>query len=156
MKTVLPEDNLPKQKKTVEQSLYEPGEYEITSDHTFTIEIPLSKTDNRWRIDPDQPTVRHWAKFRMWTYLEEQDMRKKSTKYDELKRMHFIDSDMLDRFKLQKLLQEWSFGEDNENLKLHHVNGVMTDKCFENVMKLHPNILRFLLNSMNGVLERNG
>lgn len=154
-KVVMPEKELSSQKLTTEEILYKPGKYEITPDDDFKIEFALKMVDKRWIITQNGEE-NHWIVFRMWNYEEEIELRKKATIFDEIRRIYNIDNDILDRYKIQRLLKDWSFSKDNERLKIHRINGVLTDECYKNIMKLHPTILRFIIDCMNGVLERNG
>jgi len=165
-KKVIPkiEDELPKksdtgQEERVDEKIYKSGKYEITENEDFTIKIPVWREDesSRWVIvDAKNAQETHEVVFRMWSYEEEIELRKQATNYDPIKRIHLIDHDMLNRLKIQRLMKSWSFEKDNPRLKLLHVNGVMVDESFKNVMRLHPNILRFLIERMNNVLEYNG
>lgn len=154
-KVVIPPETTSKRDVPVEDQLMQPGPYEVTEDEVFTVVLHLEKVDSRWcvRDEPGPRTISHWATFRMWTYEECVELRKLATRYDELRREHVMNHDYLDRLKLQRLLKDWSFAEQNERLKLHHVNGVMTDDCYKKVLKLHPTILRNLLLQMNMILE---
>jgi len=148
--------------KTIEEQLYEAGKYEVTKEHTFKVEFLLDKVNNgeseRWIIvdKKTKSTEEHWAEFRIWTYEEEIEFRKLATTYDPLKRMHFVDHDILNRIKVQRLLLGWSFEKDNLRLKLHHIQGVMTDECYKMFMKLFPNIVKRIIDGMNSVLDYNG
>jgi len=157
-KIVLPQKDINSKPQTTEESLYQTGEYEITPDDDFKIEFYITKIDKRWviRREKSENTEYHWVIFRMWSYEEEIELRKKATSFDEIKRLHSLDNNILDRFKIQRLLKSWSFEEKNQRLKLHHVNGILTDECYKNVMKLHPTVLRFIIQCMNEVLEQNG
>ena len=144
--------------KKIEENLYKPGKFEITEEEEFRIDIPVKLEDKkRWTIVSDKKFAdeTHWVSFRMWTYQEEVELRKQATNYDQIKRMHLIDNDMLNRLKLQKLIKAWSFEEQNPNLKLIHVNGILCDESYKAITNLHPNILRFIIEKMNDVLEYN-
>ena len=96
------------------------------------------------------------VEMRMWTYDESVELRKMATTYDQMKRLHMIDQDALNRLKLQKFLLSWSFGEENERLVLHHQNNTLTDESWKKVVSLYPNILEFIIQQMNAVYEYNG
>lgn len=153
-----PDEQLPHQLPTrVDEQLLEPGEYEITDSEDFTIELPLIKKDKRWAIAFDCPPEKiHKVVFKMWSYECGIDLRKKATQYDDLKRVHFIDHDLLNRLKMQKLIKSWTFEHENSRLKLFHINDVLTDESFKAIMSLHPNILKYIVEKMNEVLEFNG
>jgi hypothetical protein len=92
----------------------------------------------------------------MWTYDEMADMKKMATSYDGLKRVHMIDNDSLNRFKVQRLMVSWTFDRDNPRLRLQHVNGVMTDESWRAFASLQPNISTCIIEEMNKVFEFNG
>lgn len=141
----------------VDEELMPPGKYEVTDEDIFKIDLWLLQKNSRWLIvDSRIPSAsKEWIKFRMWTFDEEVELRKKATKYDEKNRLHYIDNDILNRLKVQKLLIEWSFGNENPRLKIHRVNGVLTDESWNSFRKLHRNIIKYILERMNGILEYN-
>jgi len=141
-----------------DSTLYMPGEYEITNDEDFKIDVYLKRQEKRWTIVGSEKEAEkvHWALFRMWSYEEEVELRKQATNFDPIKRLHLVDNDLLNRLKLKRLLKAWSFEKDNPRMELHHVNGILVDEVFARVMKLHPNILRYIVEQMNGILEYNG
>jgi len=149
--------------KPIDEQLYQAGKYEVTNEHTFKIEffLQVKKDRNdkeRWIVldNKVEDSELHWAEFRMWNYEEEIELRKFATTYDPLKRMHFVDHDVLNRLKIQRLLLAWSFEKDNLRLKLHHVQGVLTDDCYKMFMKLFPNIVKRIVEGMNNILDFNG
>ena len=143
-----------KEEPRFDQALSEPGDYEVTKETKFRIDIPLARSSNWWVIaNTDDAERIEYVEFRMWTYDEMVEMRSNSTKYDQHRRVHMIDHDILNRQKIQKLVTDWSFGENNPRLGLHHVNGVMTDESWDRFAKLQPNIVRFVLEGMNDWLE---
>jgi hypothetical protein len=146
-------------KQRIDAQIANPGKYEITKDDSFKIEFCVKQVGGRWVVtsdaDKEKSTEKHWVEFRMWTFDEDVELRKKSTVFDQIKRMHFIDHDMLNRLKIQKLLKRWSFEKDNPNLKLNHFNGVLVDESWEVFKKLHLKIIRHIIEQMNNVLEFN-
>jgi hypothetical protein len=141
----------------VDEKLMEPGDYEVTPEHTFDVDVFLAQKDNRWVVVPKgKGAIAQKIVLRVWTYDEMVDLRKQATNFDAVRRMHMVDTDALDRLKIQKLLQSWTFGDDNPRLKIHRVNGVMTDESWANFKKLQANIIRYILERMNEVLEYNG
>lgn len=142
----------------IDEELMQPGKYEVTLEHTFDVEVCLLLRDNRWVVvAPKTPkAVEHKVTFRIWTYDEMVELRKKATNFDAMRRMHTVDTDLLDRLKVQKLMQSWTFDKDNPRLKIHRVNGVLTDEAWDNFKRLQANIIRYILDRMNEVLEYNG
>ena len=133
--------------------LMEPGEYEMSKQSTFTVRVPLKQraNDENWWIVVDEAeaeTVEE-VTFRMWSYDEMVEMRKLATKYDQVRRVHMIDHDELNRLKMQRFVSSWTFDENNPRLELHHVNGVLTDEAWTKVKSLQTNILRFIIDQMN-------
>jgi len=139
------------------EALYNPGEYEITPDEDFQIDIYLQRKGKRWVVVQNEQMAdeKHWALFRMWSYEEQVQMRKDATNFDMVKRMHLVDNDTLNRLKLKTLLKAWTFDKNNQRLELNHINGVLPDEVFSRVMNLHPNILNYIIEQMNAVLEYN-
>jgi len=156
MKTV-PGKKKPKQR--VDESLKKAGKYEVTEDDTFDIRFGLINREGRWLIteyvsEDDEDS--HEVVFRMWTFEEEVVLRQKSTAYDTIKKIWSIDQDNLNRLKVQRLLKSWTLDKGNNRLKLLHVDGILSDEGWAAFRKLHPNIVRFILNEMNKILEYNG
>ena len=141
-----------------DKAIMEPGEYEITRSSTFTVKVPLKRRDNKWWVvvEEGEAEVVEEAVFRMWTYDEMVEMRKMATTYDQLRRVHMIDHDILNRLKMQKLMVAWSFGKGNSRLALHHVNGVLSDESWDSVRKLQTNIVKYLMDKMNEWYEYGG
>jgi hypothetical protein len=152
-----PDEQLPsREPERTDEQLYDAGEYVITEKEDFTIDVPLKKIEKRWTVNDYDFDKKHEVVFKMWSYEEGVELRKKSTQYDDIKRVHYIDHDLFNRLKIQKLVKSWTFEEENPKLKMHHVSGVLTDESFKAIMSLHPNILRYIIERMNDVLEYNG
>jgi hypothetical protein len=158
MPTIQPKEGMPlprgQQKQVrVDKVLMGPGEYEVKRSSKFKIEIYLRprSDDDRWWVvcKKEEATVTEEAVFRMWTYDEMIEMRKLATKYDQIRRVHMIDHDVLNMLKMQRFLLSWTFDKNNPRLELHHVNGVMVDESWEKVRLLQPNILKHLMEEMN-------
>ena len=142
----------------VDEALMGPGKYEVTKETRFKVVMNLREKDGRWIImtGPGKGTEQHEAVFRMWSYDEMVELRKMATQYDATKRMHMIDNDNLNRFKVQRLMVSWTFDRDNPRLRLQHANGVMTDESWTAFASLQPNISTHILDEMNKVYELNG
>jgi len=150
-----PTQPMPPEQSGLAKALMLPGKYEVTEADTFTIEIWTKKIDNRWLV-VNKGTVgaeQHEVTCRMWSFDEEVTFRRMALQYDQEKRIHFVDNNLLDQIKLRRLLKSWTFEQDNPNLKLLHVNGVMSDQSWDAVRKLHRNILTFIIAKMNEVLD---
>jgi hypothetical protein len=142
----------------VDESLMEPGDYEVTPEHTFDILLFLKEKDGRWVVvnKGGSGVSEHKIVMRMWSYDEMVELRKRATSYDQNKRIHMIDQDLLNRIKIQKLMMSWTLSDDNARLKIHRRQGALTDESWTNVKRLQTNILQFIINSMNEVYELNG
>jgi hypothetical protein len=144
----------------VDKIVREPSVYEVATDATFTIKFSTKQHEGRWIIcEPDEldsSVENHWVEFKVWNFADEIAIRKESTGYDAYKRMHIVDHDRMNRIKVQKLIKAWSFEEKDDRLKLIHVNGVLCDESYNVFMRLHPNIVRTIIEKMNEVLEYNG
>ena len=143
----------------VDEQLMKPGKYEVGNEHTFEVDIHLSKVrDSRWilvdRAGKDIDS--HKIVFRMWNYDEMIDLKKKATSYDAQKRLHMIDNDVLNRLKIQMFMVSWTFDRENPRLKLFHVQGVLADESWQMFTKLQPNIISHIMEEMNRVYEFNG
>jgi len=134
--------------------LMEAGEYEVTKDSTFVIKLPMSRQGKWWvLVREEDAEIVHEVICRMWTYDEMIEMRKLSTKYDGIRRVHTIDYDILNRLKIQRLIKSWSFANENPRLALHHVNGVLCDESWQAIRRLQTNLLQFIIGSMNDHYE---
>ena len=141
----------------VDEQLLPPGKYEITPESKFKIEFWLKKVDDRWVFaQKGRDAIKEEVTFRMWTYDEMIDIRRKANSYDQLKRMYWVDVDMMNRMKVQKLLTSWTLDRENPRLKIHHVGGVMTDESWKVFTRLQPNISRYIIDKANEILEYNG
>ncbi|MHA2067465.1 MAG: hypothetical protein ACXABY_24120 [Candidatus Thorarchaeota archaeon] len=152
------QSNVPRHDK----ALMEAGEYEVTKSTTFTIEIPLAKRENEsgkilWAVVTEEyADTTEEVVFRMWSYNEMIQLRKLATKYDQLRRVHMIDHDELNRLKIQRLMQSWTLDANNPRLELHHLNGVLSDETWEKVTRVQPTILRYIIEKMNERYEYGG
>ena len=135
-----------------------PSKYEVTPETTFKVPLFLREKDGRWVLmtGAGKNIESHEVVFRMWTYDEMIGMRKMATSYDGIKRIHMIDNDALNRFKIQRLMVSWTFERDNPRLRLQHVNGILTDESWGAFQSLQPNIATSIIEEMNKVYEFNG
>lgn len=142
----------------VDTILQHPGKYEVTPDNTFTFDLLIKDHKGRWVIvDKDMKGVdQHTVTFRIWSYDEMVDLRKRCMIYDNMKRVNLLDSDLLNRLKIQKLLVSWTLDRENPRMKLIHVNGVLSDESWKAFTKLSPNIAERIINEMNLVLDYGG
>ena len=147
-----------KEEPRLDEALMQPGDYEVTPSHTFEILLYLKAKGNRWIVmsGPGKDVTNHKVVMRLWSYDEMVDLRKRATSYDQAKRIHMVDQDLLNRMKIQKLMVSWTLSDDNPRLKLIHNQGVLVDESWEAVKKVQTNILQHIINEMNEVYEHNG
>jgi hypothetical protein len=142
----------------VDEILSKPGRYEITPESKFTIDIYLKEMSGRWvlsnKTDPKAQLEK--VVFRIWTYDEMVELKKRSSVYDQSTRSTSVNPDLLNRLKVQLLMVSWTFGESNHRLKIHHTNGIMTDESWAALTKISPTIISYILDMMNIVLENGG
>jgi len=153
------QQNIPdKRVQRVDSILQPPGKYEVTPENTFSFDLLLKEHKGRWVVaDKDVKGVEcHTVVFRIWSYDEMIDLRKRSMFYDNMKRTNIMDNDLLNRLKIQKLLSSWTLDRENPRLKLMHVNGVLADESWKAFTKLSPNIAERIINEMNLVLDYGG
>ena len=53
------------------------------------------------------------------------------------------------------LLLDWSFKENNPDMRLMHINGILADESIKLFMNLHPNILFYVEERLRDILELN-
>lgn len=144
----------------VDERLMKPGKYEVSDDSKFTVKLHMRQvTPGRWKmvsVEEEGGSVEEVV-FRMWTFDEMVEMRKMATSFDQIRRTYLVDYDALNRLKVQRLMMSWTLDRDNPRLKLHHVNGVLTDESWAVFSKrLLPAIAQHIIDEMNQVYERGG
>ncbi|MCK9154620.1 MAG: hypothetical protein M0P12_00750 [Paludibacteraceae bacterium] len=144
--------------KSVELSLQKPGKYEVNPEQTFDIIINVVNHNGRWIVvhQPTRNSEEHRVSFRIWTFEEMIEIKRKSTNIDPMSRKTNIDLDMMNRMKVQKLLTEWTFSKDNPRLSIQHVNGILTDESWKAFTRLDPTIIQKILDEMNFFLDCGG
>ena len=134
--------------------------YEIKPDTYFYVKfgIRFEKDEIDQNVDRlivtyynkiDEGIENYWLKFRMWNYAEEQEWKKKCTERNEHDD-YMINQIKLFEAKVRNLLLDWSFDE-----KLIHVNGYLSDESYADFNRLHPNIIKYVSQQLNAVLENN-
>ena len=135
--------------------------YEVTPDSVFYVKFGIVPKDGRILVIPEDEVdfeknaEAHWVKFKMWNYEQELEWKNKSTEYDATKRIHALNTDKLNEIKLRNLLVSWSFGEKEDSLKLFHIGSLLTDESLKVFYSLYPVVVRYIVESMNDVLEFN-
>ncbi len=134
-----------------DNAIMEPGQYEVTRSSTFTVKLHLKLNQDKWwtLVPEDRAETTEEVVFRMWTYDEMVELRKLSTKYDTIRRVHMIDHDLLNQLKIQRYMLSWTFDKTNPRLELHHINGVLSDETWEKVKRLQTNLLKYIVDEMN-------
>jgi hypothetical protein len=148
----------PKSIDRIDEKLMQPGKYEIHSGVIFTVTIYMKEREGRWVLmtGAGKDIEKHEITFRMWGFNEMIELRKLATSYDAQKRIHMIDNDLLNRYKIQRLMMSWTFDRDNSRLRIQHVNGILTDEGWTAFTMLQPNIASHIIDEMNKVYEYNG
>jgi len=160
--TVQPKDSKtppPSSKKEpdIALALMPPGKYEVTPDQTFEVVLYVREYKGRWVItDRQTSSVEHKVIFRVWTFDEMIDLKRRATNYDPARRSNVTDVNLLNRLKIQKLLVSWTFSEENKRLEIQHVGGVLTDESWSAFRRLSPAIASKIIDEMNLVLDYGG
>lgn len=153
------------QKVKFDKKIY--SKYQITPQTFFYIKFGLYWLNDSQEYDqPDRLVIKqydklnpniqsHWMKFRIWTYEQSCKWKSLSTQIDVYKNYVF-NKNKLFRTKIRNLLIDWSFKQDNPDMRLMHVNGVLADQSLNLFMNLHPNILFHVQNKLRQVLQYNG
>ena len=135
--------------------------YEVTKDTTFKVEFGLTKVDDRYiviqkdYVSYTADTELVWAKFRMWTYLEELKWKDECLEYSNQSKTQFLNVNKLNEIKVKNLILDWSFSEIDDKFKLLHTDGKLSDESYSVFCGLLPNIANAIVNLMNDVLENN-
>ena len=136
--------------------------YEVTSESYFVISfglveqvggrfVPVNSED----VDNIPQAERHWVKFRMWNYGEELAWKSEFLEYDRASKSQVLNVEKLNERKIRHLMLDWSFGQNEDRLKLLHCDGKLSDESYSMFMGLYPSIANTIVNMMNNVLENN-
>jgi len=138
------------------------SKYEVKPDTVFEVRFGIMMVDGRWTVISENDAEitkgaeKHWVKFRMWNFLEEMSWKSQCMEYDMVRRVNSLNQDRLNDTKLRNLLLDWSFSENDNSLKLLHVNGILSDEGLKMFYALYPSIVRYVITRMNDILEYNG
>lgn len=137
------------------------NKYQITKDTTFYIKFGIAfikQQQNRIVIvqydKANSQIQNHWLKFRMWTYQQYNKFRDLCCEQDQY-RNYVYNRSKLFKMKIKHLLLDWSFKQSDPNMRLMHVNGILSDQSIDDFMRLHTNILLHVQNQLNNVLQAN-
>ncbi len=138
------------------------SKYEISPDSYFVVKFGLfQREDGRFVPIKEEsvetmPTAElHWVKFRMWNYAEELKWKSEFLEYNPATKTQFLNNDKLNERKIRRLLLDWSFGENDDKMKLLHCDGRLSDESYALFMRLYPSIASTIVDLMNLVLESN-
>lgn len=141
---------------------YKDSKYHVNKDSFFIIKFGLlMQEDGRfvpinYESTNDYPnSEKHWVKFRMWYYQEQLQWKQSVMEYNSNVKLQILNQDKLNEIKIKKLMLDWSFGEFDNNLKLLHCDGKLSDESYDMFMGLHPSIAGTIVDLMNLVLENN-
>lgn len=142
----------------------EKSKYEIDKDTTFIIEfgiifdeeqvviIPKNKFEDIDRIGSNL-YEKHWAKFRMWNFLESVSWRQECMDFLQTYRIFNLNVNKFNELKVRRLLLDWSFKDYGDNHRLFHINKQLTDESMNLFFKdFNPLIIQHIVNKMNDFL----
>ena len=134
------------------------SKYEVKQDTVFYIRFGITFVDDRLVVceqDKLNKNIQsHWLKFRMWTFEQCNEIKNRCCQLDRYKN-YIYNKVKLFRQQLKYLLLDWSFGINDPNMKLMHVNKILSDQSINLIMNMHPNILFFIEDSLKDVLQGN-
>ena len=90
----------------------------------------------------------------MWTYQQYNKFRDLCCEQDQY-RNYVYNRSKLFKMKIKHLLLDWSFKQTDPNMRLMHVNEILSDQSIDDFMRLHTNILLHVQNQLNNVLQAN-
>lgn len=137
------------------------NKYQITKDSTFYIKFGIEFIEQQQdrivitQYDKANTNIQnHWLKFRMWSYQECNRFRDLCCQQDQY-RNYVYNKTKLFKMKVKHLLLDWSFKQSDPNMRLMHVNGILSDQSIDDFMRLHTNILFYVQRQLNNVLQAN-
>ena len=134
------------------------SKYQIRQDTCFYIRFGVTWIDDRIvvvkqdKLNPDIES--HWMKFRMWSYEQCNKIKNNCCQLDQYKN-YVYNKTKLFKQSVKYLLLDWSFGINNPNMRLMHVNKILSDESISLFMNMHPNILFYIQNKLKGILQGN-
>lgn len=137
------------------------NKYQVTKDSIFYIKFGIQFIEQEQdrivivQYDKANPNIEnHWMKFRMWNYQQYNSFRDACCQLDQYKN-YIYNRPKLFKIKIKHLLLDWSFKQSDPNMKLMHVNGILSDQSIDDFMRLHTNILMYVQRQLNNVLQAN-
>ena len=140
------------------------SKYEVDKETTFTVEFGIMFNDEQIIIIPKEKFEqidnidtglyeKHWAKFRLWNFLESMSWRQECMEFIQLHRIFNLNTNKFNELKVRRLLLDWSFRERGDDHKLFHYNEQLTDESMNLFFKkFNPNIIQYIVNKMNDFL----
>lgn len=159
-KTHLNSQEIPLQTKIIKEK----SKYEVDIDTTFLIEfgvlfdnehIIIVHKDKFEEIDKIGENLyeKHWVKFRLWNFLESMTWKQECMDFIQMHKIFNLNINKFNELKVRRLLLDWSFKDYGDNHRLFHYNNQLTDESMELFFKkFNPNIIQFIVNSMNNYL----
>lgn len=134
------------------------SKYQVRQDSFFYIRFGLTQMDGRIIVveqDKLNKSIEsHWLKFRIWTYQQSCKLKSDSCQLDKYNN-YIYNKVKLFRLKLKYLLVDWSFGVKDSNMKLMHVDKILSDQSINLIMNLQPNILFHIQEQLKNILQGN-
>jgi hypothetical protein len=97
----------------------------------------------------------HWFKLKPWSFAERTRAKKAATIKDPHSRTTDFDEDKYLEIKVRSCLLDWSISLDNERVKIHRVNGYMTDESWNAINnKVKIAIVDFVFRELDKLVER--
>ena len=148
--------------KIINNNTFKTSKYHVNKDSFFIIKFGLLRQEDgrfipiNYESTDDYPlSEKHWVKFRMWFYNEQLQWKQSVMEYKNSLKLQVLNQEKLNQIKIKKLILDWSFGQFDENLKLLHCDGKLSDESYDMFMGLYPSIAKTIVDLMNMVLENN-
>lgn len=149
--------NLNKDKLVIDKKIY--NKYQIRKDTYFYIKFGIYFTQQQQQTlhlvqydKSDRSIENHWLKFRLWTYQQSCKIKDSCCQQDQY-RNYVYNKAKLFKTKIKYLLKDWSFKDSDANMKLLHVNQILSDQSLNDFMNLHPQILFYIQQQLNVFLQ---
>lgn len=144
-------------KLVIDKKIY--NKYQVHKDTCFYIKFGVCFVQQQEKMlyivqyDKSNRNIEnHWLKFRLWTYQQSCKIKDSCCQPDQY-RNYVYNKAKLFKTKIKYLLKDWSFKETDPNMKLLHVNQVLSDQSLNDFMNLHPQILFYIQQQLNVFLQ---
>ncbi len=135
----------------------EKTKYDVTPDTHFVIRFGLIERDGIIRVVEDDDLAdieRHWVRFRLWNFREENTWRVSCQEYSFESRSFIMNNNRFNELKIKNLMLDWSFAEFDDKYRLFHVGGILCDECYDLFCGLQTGIVFHIIRAMNFYLEQ--